>query len=129
MHRGGAAGCPVCQDRAGQGARVPIMAAPMNLADHADVLIVDDHPLYRDGLREMLARRAPNFVCRVANDAAETLAALRRSAGCDLLLVDQQLPGETDGLALLARVAALYPTAARLISGSDGRFDRTRTVP
>lgn len=93
---------------------------PMKITAHADVLIVDDHPLYRDGVLQMLARRAPNFVCRVASDAVEALAALQLPGGCDLVIADQRLPGELNGLALLARVGALYPTAGRvLVSGSD----------
>jgi DNA-binding NarL/FixJ family response regulator len=92
----------------------------MNLTASADVLIVDDHPLYRDGVVQMLAHRAPNLRCRVARDGAEALAALQRDERCDLVIADHRLPGPLDGLALLARVGAMDPTAARvLVSGSD----------
>lgn len=86
----------------------------------ADVLIVEDHPLYSDGLVNMLARQAPGLRCRVAGDAPSALELLARLGSIDLLLVDQRLPGAMDGLALLERVGTLYPTAGRvLISGSD----------
>ncbi len=97
-----------------------MIGVPMKLTAHADVLIVDDHPLYRDGVLQMLARRAPNFICRVASDAGQALAALQPPGGCDLVIADQRLPGELNGMALLARVGVLYPTAGRvLVSGSD----------
>jgi len=92
----------------------------MVITTPADVLIVEDHPLYSDGLVNMLAREAPGLRCRVSGDAASALELLARLGSIDLLLVDQRLPGAMDGLALLARVGALYPTAGRvLISGSD----------
>jgi DNA-binding NarL/FixJ family response regulator len=92
----------------------------MVITTSADVLIVEDHPLYSDGLVNMLARQAPSLRCRVAPDAASALELLARLGGIDLLLVDQRLPGAMDGLALLERVGTLYPTAGRvLISGSE----------
>lgn len=92
----------------------------MVITAQADVLIVEDHPLYSYGLLHMLARQAPGLRCRVAGDGASALECLARSGSVDLLLVDQRLPGSMDGLALLDRVGQLYPTAGRvLISGSD----------
>ena len=68
----------------------------------------------------MLARRAPNFMCRTANHAEEALALLLHSGACDLVMADQRLPGAMDGFGLLERVGLMYPTAARvLISGSE----------
>ena len=92
----------------------------MNLITRAAVLIVDDHPLYRDGVVQMLARRAPNFVCRTANHAEEALDVLQRGGACDLVMADQRLPGTLDGFGLLERVGAQRPTTGRvLISGSE----------
>jgi DNA-binding NarL/FixJ family response regulator len=86
----------------------------------AEVLIVEDHPLYSDGVISTLARHSPQLRCRVAGDAMQALQQLQRQGGIDLLLVDQHLPGEMDGLALLERVGELYPTAARVLtSGHD----------
>ena len=97
-----------------------MIRSAMNLIARAAVLIVDDHPLYRDGVVQMLARRAPNFVCRTANHAEEALDVLQRGGACDLVMADQRLPGTLDGFGLLERVGALYPTSGRvLISGSE----------
>ncbi len=86
----------------------------------ARLLLVEDHPLYRDGLLAMLQRSAPLLQCRVAENAQAALDVLRAHPDIDLVLADHRLPGAMDGLALLAQVAVEFPTAARvLISGSD----------
>jgi DNA-binding NarL/FixJ family response regulator len=86
----------------------------------ARVLIVEDHPLYRDGLLALLQRRAPLLQCRVADSADAALLQMRAHLDIDLVLSDLRLPGAMDGLALLARVGHEFPTAARvLVSGSD----------
>ncbi len=92
----------------------------MAIDTHATVLIVDDHPLYRDGMVQMLARTAAQLRCHGVGDASQALERLRQLGGVDLVLADHRLPGPLDGLQLLARVGALYPTAGRvLISGAD----------
>jgi two-component system, NarL family, nitrate/nitrite response regulator NarL len=91
----------------------------------ARLLIVEDHPLYRDGLLGMLQRSAPQLQCRLADRGEQALAVLRAHPDIDLVLADQNLPGQNlpgyvDGMALLAQVGQEFPTAARvLISGSD----------
>jgi DNA-binding NarL/FixJ family response regulator len=86
----------------------------------ARVLIVEDHPLYRDGLLAMLQRSAPLLQCRVADSAEAALLQMRAHLDVDLVLSDLRLPGAMDGLALLARVGHEFPTAARvLVSGSE----------
>jgi len=92
----------------------------MVITAQAELLIVEDHPLYSDGVVSMLARQAPQVRCRVATDATRALQWLAQAGGVDLVLADQRLPAPMDGLALLAQVGQLYPTAGRvLISGSD----------
>jgi DNA-binding NarL/FixJ family response regulator len=86
----------------------------------ARLLLVEDHPLYRDGLLGLLQRRAPQLQCRTADSAADALRQLRASPEMDLVLADLHLPGGIDGLELLAQVGSDFPTVARvLVSGSD----------
>lgn len=86
----------------------------------ARLLLVEDHPLYRDGLLGLLQRRAPQLQCRVAETGAEALRQLREHPEVDLVLADLKLPGALDGLALLARIGEEFPTIARvLVSGSE----------
>lgn len=92
----------------------------MVIIERAEVLIVEDHPLYSDGVVSLLARHAPQVRCQVAADAPSALGALMQNGGVDLVLADHRLPGVMDGLALLEQVVRMYPTAGRvLMSGSD----------
>jgi len=96
------------------------MNLPLHTLPAARLLLVEDHPLYRDGLLGLLQRRAPQLQCRTAASGAEALRQLQGHADIDLVLADLHLPGELDGLALLARIGEAFPTVARvLVSGSD----------
>ena len=97
------------------------MQAPSPIAlPAARVLIVEDHPLYRDGMLALLERSAPQLQCQVAEHAEQALYLLRAQLDIDLVLSDLRLPGSTDGLALLARVGQEFPTSARVLtSGSE----------
>lgn len=70
-------------------------AAPDEAAEAVPVitlLVVDDHPVVRDGLRGMF-ESAPGF--RVLGEAADGAAALRRAAELDpdVILMDLRMPG------------------------------------
>jgi DNA-binding NarL/FixJ family response regulator len=56
------------------------------------VLIVDDHPIVRDGLRGMLAAEPDFEVVGEAADGAEALA-LVDTLGPDVILMDLRMPG------------------------------------
>jgi DNA-binding NarL/FixJ family response regulator len=78
----------------------------------ASVLLVDDHPLLRDGLKALLARD-PGL--SVAGEAA-TLAEARRLAAVlkpDLVLLDFDLP-DGDSLALVEELRAI-PDGPRVV--------------
>lgn len=92
----------------------------LSMLPAARLLIVEDHPLYRDGLLALLQRRAPQLQCRATDTGGEALRLLREHADVDLVLADLRLPGALDGLALLERIGQAHPTVARvLVSGSD----------
>ena len=57
------------------------------------ILIADDHPVVRRGLRDILSREADVEIIGEAGDYAEIRRHLRDSA-CDILLLDIQLPGK-----------------------------------
>lgn len=83
------------------------------------LLIVEDHPLYRHGLIDVLNQsKVVDELCTV-NSGEAALALLNSDVDFDLILADWQLP-DMDGLALLRVVAKDHPTIARvLMSGTD----------
>lgn len=81
--------------------------------DKRRVLIVDDHPIVRQGLRSLVDQEEDLFVCGEAGSAAEALKAVS-ALKPDLLLVDISLKGP-DGLELTKSVRALEPDLPILI--------------
>jgi len=77
------------------------------------VLIVDDHPIVRQGLRSLINQENDLHVCGEAGGAGEALKALN-TLKPDLLLVDISLKGP-DGLELTKSVRALEPDLPILI--------------
>jgi DNA-binding NarL/FixJ family response regulator len=77
------------------------------------VLIVDDHPLFRDGLRELL-RKEQGFV--VVGDADSEDQAFRAfiESKADLVIVDVSLAAG-NGLSLIARIKEHSPEAIVLV--------------
>ncbi|KRB73423.1 MULTISPECIES: response regulator transcription factor [Oxalobacteraceae] len=77
------------------------------------ILLVDDHPLVRDGLRARL-ETIPHFsVVAEAGNAAEALDAASRET-IDLVLMDINLSG-MNGIELTGRFNTLYPEIAILM--------------
>lgn len=84
------------------------------------ILIVDDHPLYREGLVSALRAHLPGVVVQGAGSAEEGMVALERQPEMDAVLIDLRLPG-MDGFGALAAYAVRFPTVARvMVSGQEG---------
>jgi DNA-binding NarL/FixJ family response regulator len=77
------------------------------------ILIVDDHPMMRQGLAQLIGHDSSLKVCGDAGDAA---AALEKTAALkpDLVLVDISLPGK-NGLELIKDLQALHPGVLTLV--------------
>lgn len=89
------------------------------MTDHATALIVEDHPIYRDGLLAALTRGLPRLRFAAAGSVAQALALLEAADGFELLVADQRLP-DGEGLHLLATARQRWPTqVAVLVSGQD----------
>lgn len=71
------------------------------------ILIVDDHPLLRDGLRRLIDGESDLNVSGVAGGVREALA-LIESTTPDLVITDLSLPGR-NGLELIKDIAATHP--------------------
>lgn len=83
------------------------------------LLLVDDHPLYREGVVAVLRTRLPDANVEWAPDAESGLRLLRERPDFDVVLLDLRLP-DARGLDALARYAREFPQVARvLISGES----------
>jgi len=87
----------------------------------ASLLIVDDHPLFRRGVRS-LVEASPGL--RVAGEAGTAAEALRLAAELrpDLVLLDLSLP-DMGGVDLLAELRGLCPDAAVVILSMHSTMD------
>jgi two-component system nitrate/nitrite response regulator NarL len=90
-----------------------------NLADMPRILVVDDHPLYREGMMSALRAELAGVEVVGAGTAEEGLEVLAADPDIDLVLIDLRLPG-MDGLSALSTYAARFPAVARLlVSGAE----------
>ena len=77
------------------------------------ILLVDDHPVVRHGIRTILNERLKGAVIGEASDAASALSQVR-SAEWDLVVADISLPG-TNGLDLIKELRRLQPALPTLV--------------
>jgi DNA-binding NarL/FixJ family response regulator len=71
------------------------------------ILVVDDHPMMREGLRAVIKHEPDLIVCGVAENAIQAMEAVPKLTP-DLALVDITLPGKS-GLELVKDLKALHP--------------------
>ena len=89
------------------------MTPPQKTRPPKKILIVDDHPMIREGLAQWIGHDPGLEVCGGAGDAPEALekiAALKP----DLVLTDITLPGKS-GLELIKDIQAQHPRALVLV--------------
>lgn len=76
------------------------------------VLIVDDHPIFREGLADLVNRQEDMEVCGLAEDVPRTLKALNRLKP-DIVTVDISLE-DASGLELMKDIKARFPSLPML---------------
>jgi len=77
------------------------------------ILIVDDHPVVREGLTQQINREPDLEVCAEASNASQAMEAVAR-AKPDLVLADINLPGRS-GLELIRDLHAVSPRLPVLV--------------
>lgn len=89
------------------------MTPPQKARAPRKVLIVDDHPMMREGLAQLIGNDPGLKVCGDAGDAQEALVKIA-SLKPDLVLTDITLPGK-NGLELIKDIQALHPGVLVLV--------------
>jgi DNA-binding NarL/FixJ family response regulator len=82
------------------------------------ILLVDDHPIVREGLAELINRSGDLTACGEVGDAGEALQALE-ALRPDLAIVDISLGG-VDGLELIKQARARWPSLPILVLSMHG---------
>jgi len=77
------------------------------------ILIVDDHPMMREGLRTLISRERDFLVCGEADTAGQALDAVANLKP-DLVLADISLPGR-NGIELIKDICALQDAMLILV--------------
>ena len=79
----------------------------------AKIIIVDDHPIVRQGLTELINHENDLVVCCQAEDASEAMEFIKESEP-DIIIVDISLK-ETSGLELIKDIKVRYPQLPVLV--------------
>jgi DNA-binding NarL/FixJ family response regulator len=92
------------------------------------LLIVDDHPVLREGLAALLRQAWPDIALLQAADAAEGFALADAHPELDIVILDLMLPG-MDGLSALAEFGRRRPdTPVLVLSSSEDPRDARRAL-
>ena len=84
-----------------------------------DILLIDDHHIFRDGLKLLLQQQGSDWVTHAAADAAEARQAINSNVDFDLILLDYNLP-DGNGLDLLREIKSIVPaTPVALLSAHE----------
>jgi DNA-binding NarL/FixJ family response regulator len=77
------------------------------------ILLIDDHPLVREGLASLINQQQDMTVCGQAEDSAEAITRIREDRP-DVALVDISLKNES-GLELVKNLEAEFPLVALIV--------------
>lgn len=81
-----------------------------------DILIVDDHPIVRQGIAQLINRESDMRVCCEAGDAEQALEIAKNTTCCnaEIALVDMSLPG-ISGIDLVKILRSRFPKMQILV--------------
>ena len=82
------------------------------------LLVVDDHPVLRDGLAALLRQMGPETVVLQAGDAAQALALVAQHADLDAVVLDIAMPG-IDGFRAIPEFGRLRPELPIIVLSSS----------
>ena len=82
-------------------------------AEKSRVFVVDDHPLVREGLANLINAQEDLIVCGEAEDSAKAIAGIEKTRP-DVALIDISLQNES-GLELVKHLASQFPEVALIV--------------
>jgi DNA-binding NarL/FixJ family response regulator len=85
------------------------------------ILIVDDHPMFREGLKSIIARNSDLEVVGEAGDG-KTALKMAKSLSPDIVVLDISLP-DMSGIDLSAELKGILPQARTLVVSMHLRID------
>ena len=92
------------------------------------ILIIDDHALFREGLKYVLSELDDNVTVLESAEFSCAIQKIIDNPGLDLVLLDLNLPGK-DGFSTLNELTIRYPVLpVVIISASNLRSDIQRTL-
>ena len=90
-------------------------------ADEIKILLVDDHPVLRQGLRQLITAR-PGFTVVGEADRGRAVMDLVRATAPHLVLTDIHLPGE-NGVEITRRILSEFPLIKVLAFSGDSELE------
>ncbi len=93
----------------------PVVSAaiPVKEPVRKRILVVDDHPIVRQGLAQFINQERDMTVCGEASNGFEAMTAIEQAAP-DLVIVDIQMEG-INGMDLVRNIKGLYPELPMLM--------------
>ena len=85
----------------------------MSLTEKFRILLVDDHPIVRDGIRRLIEMSGEMTVCGETGNGNEVMGLIAKE-NPSVVLLDLSLEG-ADGLSLIGQIGAKYPAIAVLV--------------
>lgn len=93
--------------------KTPAAPAPPATAPKRRVLIVDDHPIFRNGITQLIDHEPDLHVCGGVCSAAHALTVVEELKP-DIIVLDISIQG-TNGIELMKSIRALYPALPALM--------------
>jgi two-component system, NarL family, nitrate/nitrite response regulator NarL len=92
------------------------------------ILIIDDHPVFREGLAVLLQQLGPETTIVEAANASQAFKLLAEHADCDIVILDLLLP-EIDGSEALLRFGKMRPDVPVIVlSSSEDHRDAQKAL-
>jgi two-component system, NarL family, nitrate/nitrite response regulator NarL len=92
------------------------------------LLIIDDHPVVREGLAALLRQLAPDMTVLLAESGSQGLGLTNQHPDLDLVILDLAMPG-SDGFAMLHEFGKLHPQLpVVVVSSSEDPRDVRRAL-